>query len=55
MKSSDLLYGMLTKDVYSQGVSLGRKYVLLRSAYAIFMCGLIISVVAFTIAVILGK
>lgn len=55
MKDSDLLYGMLTKDVYSQGVSLGRKYVLLRYAYAIFMCGLIVSVIAFCIAVVLGK
>ncbi|MCA5004943.1 Pycsar system effector family protein [Sphingobacterium bovistauri] len=55
MKNSELLYGMLTKDVYSQGVSLGRKYVLLRYAYAIFMCGLIVSVIAFSIAVVLGK
>ena len=52
MKDSDLLYGMLTKDVYSQGVSLGRKYVLLRYAYGVFMIGLIISVIAFSIAII---
>ncbi|TCV18645.1 putative metal-dependent HD superfamily phosphohydrolase [Sphingobacterium alimentarium] len=55
MKNSDLLYGMLTKDVYSQGVSLGRKYVLLRYAYTIFMIGLVVSVFAFSIAVVLGK
>lgn len=55
MEDSELLYGMLTRDVYSQGVSLGRKYVLLRYAYGIFMFGLIISVIAFSIAVVLGK
>lgn len=52
MLDSDLLYGMLTKDVYSQGVALGRKYRLLRYAYGIFMFGLIISVIAFSFAVI---
>lgn len=55
MDDSGLLYGMLTRDVYSQGVSLGRKYVLLRYAYAIFMIGLIVSVIAFCIAIISGK
>ena len=55
MEDSELLYGMLTRDVYSQGVSLGRKYVLLRYAYGIFMIGLIISVIAFSIAVVAGK
>lgn len=53
MLDSELLYGMLTKDVYSQGVALGRKYRLLRYAYGVFMFGLIISVVAFSISVIL--
>ncbi len=52
MLDSDLLYGMLTKDVYAQGVALGRKYRLLRYAYGIFMFGLIISVLAFSFAVI---
>lgn len=52
MLDSELLYGMLTKDVYSQGVALGRKYRLLRYAYGIFMFGLIISVIAFSFAVI---
>lgn len=55
MDNSELLYSMLTRDVYSQGVSLGRKYVLLRYAYGIFMFGLIISVIAFSIAIISGK
>lgn len=52
MLDSDLLYGMLTKDVYSQGVVLGRKYRLLRYAYGVFMFGLISSVIAFSFAVI---
>lgn len=51
MDDSEFLYGMLTKDVYSQGVVLGRKYKLLRLAYGIFMFGLIISSIAFLIAV----
>lgn len=55
MDDKEFLYGMLTKDVYSQGVVLGRKYQLLRIAYGIFMCGLIISVLAFCIAVLISK
>lgn len=52
MEDSDFLYGMMTKDVYSQGVVLGRKYKLLRYAYGVFMFGLIISVIAFLISII---
>lgn len=55
MGDYDFLYSMLTKDVYSQGVVLGRKYRLLRYAYGIFMFGLIISVIAFITAIILMK
>lgn len=51
MEDRDFLYGTLIKDVYSQGVVLGRKYRLLRIAYNIFMYGLIASVLSF-IAVI---
>lgn len=47
MEDRDFLYGMLTKDIYSQGVVLGRKYKLLRLAYNIFMFGLIISVLSY--------
>ena len=50
MEDKDFLYGSLIKDLYSQGVVLGRKYHLLRIAYNIFMFGLIIAVVAFIIA-----
>lgn len=50
MNDREFLYGSLTKDVYSQGVVLGRKYRLLRVAYNVFMFGIVISVVAFVIA-----
>ncbi|GAB3904277.1 Pycsar system effector family protein [Mucilaginibacter boryungensis] len=53
MNDSDFLYGTLIKDVYSQGVVLGRKYRLLRAAYNIFMFGLIVAVVAFIISSII--
>ena len=52
MKDKEFLYSMLIKDVYSQGVVLGRKYRFLRVAYNIFMYGIIGSVLAFLIAVL---
>jgi hypothetical protein len=51
MLERDFLYGSLIKDVYSQGIVLGKKYHLLRIAYNIFMFGLIVAIVAFIIAV----
>lgn len=53
MNDRDFLYGSLTKDVYSQGVVLSRKYRLLRKAYDIFMFGIILSVIAFAFATII--
>ncbi len=50
MDDRDYLYRSLIKDVYAQGVVLGRKYKLLRVAYNVFMFGIVISVVAFLIA-----
>lgn len=50
MADKDFLYGSLIKDVYSQGIVLGRKYRLLRISYNIFMFGLITAVLAFVIA-----
>ncbi|WP_118951890.1 Pycsar system effector family protein [Taibaiella helva] len=50
MADREFLYGSLIKDVYSQGVVLGRKYRLLRISYSIFMFGLILAVIAFIIA-----
>lgn len=50
MEDKEFLYGSLIKDVYAQGVVLGKKYRLLRIAYNIFMFGLILSVIAFIVA-----
>jgi predicted metal-dependent HD superfamily phosphohydrolase len=51
MRDPEYLYGSLIKDVYFLGVVLGKKYKFLRIAYNIFMVGVVISVIAFTIAV----
>lgn len=55
MKDQDYLYGTLVKDIYYLGVVLGKKYRLLRLAYIVFMIGIIIAVLAFSLAVILNK
>lgn len=51
MEDRDFLYGSLVKDVYSQGIVLGRKYKLLRVAYNVFMFGLMTAIIAFVIAI----
>lgn len=51
MTEPDYLYGSLVKDIFQLGVVLARKYKLIRLAYNIFMVGIIISVIAFAIAV----
>jgi HD superfamily phosphodiesterase len=53
MDDRDFLYRSLIKDVYSQGVVLGSKYQRLRISYNVFMYGLIVSVIAFSIAAII--
>ncbi len=50
MEDKKFLYRSLIKDLYAQGVVLGKKYHYLRIAYNIFMYGLIIAVVAFIVA-----
>ncbi len=55
MKDKDYLYGSLVKDIHQLGVVLARKYKLVRLAYTVFMIGIIISVIAFTLATILAK
>ncbi|MFH1196261.1 MAG: Pycsar system effector family protein [bacterium] len=50
----DYLYTSMIKDFYYLGQVLGKKYKNLRICYNIFMYGLIISVIAFTIAVIIA-
>ncbi len=50
MEDKDFLYGSLIRDVYFQGLALGKKYRWLRLSYNVFMYGLIVSVMAFLIA-----
>ncbi len=53
MKDTDYLYKSMIKDFYFLGQVVGRKYSYLRICYNIFMYGLIISIIAFTIAIML--
>ena len=53
MNDKDYLYGNMIKDFYYLGQVLGKKYKYLRVCYNIFMYGLIISIIAFAVAVIL--
>jgi predicted metal-dependent HD superfamily phosphohydrolase len=55
MKDGDFLYSSLTKDTFWQGKVLGRKYRLLRISYTIFLFGIVISVLAFTAAIIFSR
>lgn len=44
LQDPNALYGMLVNDLHGLGLSLARKYALLRIAFTIFLAGLIISV-----------
>jgi hypothetical protein len=50
LQDKEFLYDSLIKDVHSQGVVLGRKYRLLRSAYNVFMFGLIVAIITFIVS-----
>jgi len=50
IKDKKYVYSSLTKDLYYLGVVLDRKYSLLRWTYTIFMIGMILSVIAFFVA-----
>lgn len=52
MNDRDYLYGSMIKDLYFLGKVLGVKYRYLRIAYTVFMWGLIVSVIAYTLAMI---
>ena len=54
MNDKDYLYDTLVKDIYFLGIVLGRKYRLLRTAYNIFMVGLVVAVLAFSLATVLN-
>lgn len=51
MNDREFLYGSLIKDIYWQGKVLGRKYKFLHTSYNIFMYGIVLSVIAYAIAV----
>jgi HD superfamily phosphodiesterase len=55
MVDAEYLYGSLVKDIYQLGVVLARKYRLIRWAYNIFMIGIIVSVIAFAVAVVISN
>jgi predicted metal-dependent HD superfamily phosphohydrolase len=55
MHDKDYLYGSMIKDFYFLGQAVGRKFKYLRICYNIFMYGLVISVVSYTIALIINS
>jgi len=54
MNDKDYLYESMIKDFYFLGQVLGRKYRRLRICYSIFMYGMIISVILYTIFIIMN-
>jgi hypothetical protein len=52
INDSDFLYRTLMKNIYLQGKVIGHKFSLLRTAYNIFMYGIAISVITYTITAI---
>ncbi len=54
INDSDFLYSNMIQDYFHLGKVLGDKYSKLRLAYSIFMYGIIISVIAFGVAVFLS-
>lgn len=50
MQDKEYLYSSMKKDLYFLGLVLNKKYKILRLTYSVFMIGIIISVIAFTIA-----
>lgn len=54
MRDKEYLYKTLTKDVYYLGKVLAVKYRYLNTGYTIFMCGLVVSVLAYGISFFLS-
>ncbi|MGB6150774.1 MAG: Pycsar system effector family protein [Pricia sp.] len=50
LKDQTYIYDTMSKDLYFLGVVLNRKYALLRWTYTIFMIGMVLSVIAFFVA-----
>lgn len=55
MENRDYLYNSLISNLHEQGLVLGKKYTFLRISYNIFMYGLIISIAAFGIAILINR
>ena len=55
MKDPNYLYGTLVDDIYYLGRVLGRKYKLVRIAYSVFMIGIIVSALAFILAITFNR
>ncbi len=55
MSDREYLNSSMIKDIYFLGVVLARKYKYLRISYNIFMFGLIVSILAFTIAFVFSE
>lgn len=55
MKDSDYLYSSIIQDIFHLGQVLGKKYRLIRLAYNVFMIGIVISVVAFSVSSVLHR
>ncbi|HOA37850.1 MAG TPA: DUF5706 domain-containing protein [Flavihumibacter sp.] len=54
MNDQDYLYGSMIKDIHSLGQVLARKYRFLRISYNIFMFGLVLAIIAYGVAGIVG-
>jgi predicted metal-dependent HD superfamily phosphohydrolase len=55
MRDPNYLYGTLVDDIYYLGKVLGRKYKLVRIAYSVFMIGIIVSALAFILAITFNR
>ena len=55
MEDRNFLYSSLIKNLYQQGRVLGKKYRFLRVSYNVFMFGLVISIIAFGIAILIHR
>lgn len=52
MENSDFLYSTMIRDIYFLGKVLNKKYILLQRSYNVFMYGLIISAISFSLALV---
>ena len=53
MEDRNFLYSSLIKNLHQQGLVLGKKYRLLRISYNVFMYGLVLSLLAFGLAILI--